>query len=529
MAGPSDTEELLLGLRGGRLRGLAERLRTGATYALTRFLILRLLGLVYFVAFASAATQVGPLLGPDGLLPAVGFLDRVVAATGSRGEAFTLLPTLFLWITPTDAALRGWCWVGALLSLVALGGATNAILQLALWGMYLSLVKVGQLFYGYGWEIQLLETGFLAIFLCPVRSISPRGVAPPPAVVIWLFRWLIVRIMLGAGLIKLRGDPCWRDLTCLVYHYETQPVPSPLSWLLHQAPRGVHQVGVLFNHLVELVAPFFAFGPRRARLVAGGLFVVFQGTLILSGNLSFLNWLTLVPALACFDDAALARLFPERLRGLVGVLDAEGRAPSRHHRFAAVALAVVVAGLSVEPVANLVSTRQVMNTSFNALSLVNTYGAFGSVGKERFEVVLEGTAGAPDDPEARWLPYELPCKPGDVARRPCLITPWHYRVDWQIWFAAQSVVDRQPWLVHLVAKLLEGDRGVKRLLAHDPFPDTPPRAIRVALYRYEFTRWGEPGFWRRTYLGEYLRPLRRGDPDLTRFLEAHGWADRPRR
>lgn len=526
MAAPAEQVDEIPGLRADPVRRFFRLpfFDPDARYTLTRFLILRLLGLVYLVAFTSAAVQVAPLLGPSGLLPAARFVDRVVAAVGSRGGTFTRLPTLFLWITPTDAALTALCWIGAALSLAVLCGATNALVQLALWATYLSLVKVGQLFYGYGWEIQLLETGFLAIFLCPVRTISPLGAAPPPAAVIWLLRWLIARIMLGAGLIKLRGDPCWRDLTCLVYHYETQPVPSPVSWLLHQAPQWFHELGVLVNHLVELVAPFFAFGPRRARLAAGALFVAFQGSLILSGNLSFLNWLTIIPALACLDDRAVRRLLPARLCARIEAGSPAG--PSRPHRMAAAAATILVLGLSVNPVINLVSSRQVMNTSFNALALVNTYGAFGSVGKERHELILLGTEDEVIGERTAWREYELPCKPGDVRRRPCVITPWHYRLDWQIWFAAQSQVEDQPWLVHLVAELLRGDPGVRRLLARDPFPDRPPRHVRIDLYRYELTRLGDGSgaWWRRTYAGEYLRPVSLEDPDLRRFLAAYGWA-----
>lgn len=517
----ADPDETQRALRSGFLRRFFD---PEASYLLTRFVLLRLLGLVYFVAFFSAARQASPLLGPDGLLPARSFVERVVAMTGSRGAAFFRLPTLFFWVDPSDAALTALCWIGAALSLAVLAGATNAVIQLVLWALYLSLVHVGQLFYGYGWEIQLAETGLLAVFLCPARTVSPFAAAPPPAVVIWLFRWLIVRIMLGAGLIKLRGDPCWRDLTCLVYHYETQPVPSPLSWLIHQAPRFVHQVGVLFNHLVEMVAPFFAFGPRRARRVAGVLFITFQVVLILSGNLSFLNWLTIVPAIACLDDGALARILPAGLRERI--LRGAPPAPSRAQRRAAAAFGLVVLVLSVNPVLNLLSPGQAMNTSFDPLAIVNTYGAFGSVGRERYELILLGTDEEALGERTAWREYELPCKPGDVRRRPCLITPYHYRADWQIWFAAQSTVDQEPWLIHLVAKLLQGDRGVKRLLARDPFPDRPPRYVRIDLYRYEFTRLGDGSgaWWKRTYLGEYLRPVSAEDPDLRRFLTAYGWA-----
>ncbi|WP_245678286.1 lipase maturation factor family protein [Chondromyces crocatus] len=484
-------------------------------------MLLRLLGLVYLASFASAATQIVPLLGPEGLLPATSYLDRAVAEAGSRLDAFLRVPSLFLWLPPSEKALLGTCWLGVALAIAVLCGATNALLQLLLWALHLSLIKIGQLFYGYGWEIQLAETGFLAIFLCPLGSVSPRGASPPPVIVIWLFRWLIARIMLGAGLIKLRGDPCWRDLTCLVYHYETQPIPSPLSWIWHHAPRDVHRMGVLFNHLVELVAPFFAFGPQRARWVAGGLFVVFQAALIASGNLSFLNWLTIIPAIACFDDELMKKLLPRKLS--LWLSDEMPAEPSRPHRIGAAGLLVVVLGLSVDPVVNLISPRQVMNTSFDALALVNSYGAFGSVGRERYEAILSGRRGSSEEDDASWLAYELPCKPGDIHRRPCFLTPWHLRLDWQIWFAAQSDIERQPWLVHLAYKLLSGDPAVKQLFAVDPFPDSPPRFIRAELYRYEFTRPGEEGWWKRTYVGEYLRPIALEDRTLRSFMRAQGW------
>jgi hypothetical protein len=332
--------------------------------------------------------------------------------------------------------------------------------------------------------------------------------------------------MLGAGLIKLRGDPCWRDLTCLVYHYETQPVPSPLSYLLHRLPRAAHMGGVLANHLVELVVPWFAFGPRPARHVAGALLVGFQLTLIASGNLSFLNWLTIAPALACFDDSLLSRAFPAGLRARVLAL-AEAASPSRLARSVSYAFAALVLFLSVGPIENLISPEQAMNRTFDRLSLVNTYGAFGSIGRQRDEVILEGTSDATLDEHTRWKEYGFPCKPGDVRRRPCLITPYHYRLDWQMWFAAFTGWRRQPWLVHLVYQLLTARGDGPRLLTENPFPDAPPRYVRAELYRYELTRPfdGSGAWWKRTRKGEYLRPLSADDAALLSYVRAMGWEE----
>ncbi len=491
-----------------------------ASWLLTRFFVLRLLGLVYFIAFLSALLQARALIGSDGLLPMGPFLRAVRRVSGSSAEAFFRAPSLF-WIDASNITLVSVCLLGLVAAGAVLCGATNAFLMLVLWVAQLSLSSVGQIFWGYGWEIQLLETGMIAVFLCPLGTIAPFASAPAVAP-IWLLRWLVVRIMLGAGLIKLRGDPCWRELTCLVTHYETQPNPSPLSWVLHQLPAWFHTAGVLFNHFVELVVPLFALGPRRVRHVAGALMVSFQLVLIASGNLSFLNWLTIVPALACFDDAFWSKI----LRSLRVRVPWDVPPPSRGSRRAATAYTCLVAVLSVGPVTNLFARRQMMNASFDPLHLVNTYGAFGSVNRVRDELVVEGTVDEPHAPSASWKEYDFPCKPGPVLRRPCLVTPYHYRLDWQMWFAAMSSYEEEPWIVVFVDKLLRGDRDVLSLLDHNPFPERPPRFVRISLYRYEFTRRGEgSAWWRRRRLGEYMRPLSIDDPDLADFLREHRHAE----
>ena len=492
-------------------------------YRITRFLVLRLLGLVYGAAFLVMARQALPLIGRDGLLPAASFFDRAVAHFGSRGAAFLQLPSL-LWVGPSDALIQAVAWIGAGLALVVMLGYANSILMALLWGLYLSVLPFGQDWYGYGWEIQLLETGFLAIFLCPLLDGRPFSRRPPPRTVIVLLRWLIVRIMLGAGLIKLRGDPCWRDLTCLDVHYETQPIPNPLSPWFHFLPPLAHRAGVLFNHLCELGLPFLVFGPRRARHVAGALLAAFQVMLILSGNLSFLNWLTLVPILACFDDRLLSRLLPAAVVRRAAPAEPDA-APARARRAVMALLAALVALLSLNPVMNLLSGRQAMNASFDRLHLVNTYGAFGSVGRVRREIVFEGTYDEVIGAGTDWTEYEFKCKPGDPMRRPCVVSPYHERLDWQIWFAAMSTPDRYPWTLHLVWKLLHNDAGALGLLAGDPFPGRPPRFVRASLYRYAFAPPHDPAgaWWTRARLGDWIPPLSADDPRLRRFLETYGW------
>ncbi|HEY2648131.1 MAG TPA: lipase maturation factor family protein, partial [Puia sp.] len=315
------------------------------TYWLTRFIILRLLGLIYAVGFAVAINQIIPLIGENGLLPVGIFLDRVTDSLGSRSNGFLRLPSLF-WFGHSDTILLVAAWIGFALSCLVLAGFANAILLAILWFLYMSFVHVGQDWYGYGWEIQLLETGFLAIFLCPMLDLRPFPKRPPPNIIIGLFRWLIFRIMLGAGLIKMRGDEVWRNGTALYYHFETQPLPGPLSRWFHFLPRMILKGGVWYNFLAELIAPWFIFWPRVARHVAGSVILLLQIILIASGNLSFLNWLTIVPALACFDDGFWFRILPRPLvrRAKDAITNSE---PSRPMLITSWVITIIVGLLSI--------------------------------------------------------------------------------------------------------------------------------------------------------------------------------------
>ncbi|MEP7014686.1 MAG: lipase maturation factor family protein, partial [Verrucomicrobiota bacterium] len=483
----------------------------------------RLLGFIYAVAFLVAANQLVPLIGGHGLTPATHLFKLVQDRYGSGYSAISHLPTLF-WFGSSDQALAMFSWVGFALSLVVLAGYANSIILALLWAMYMSIVHIGQIWYGYGWEIQLLETGFLSIFLCPLLDGRPFPQYRPPILVIWLFRWLGFRIMIGAGLIKLRGDTCWRDLTCLYYHYETQPIPNPISRYIHFAPHWFHNIETAWNHFVEVIVPWFSFGPRPVRHIAGILLVTFQMFLIISGNLSFLNYLTIVPLLACFDDTFFRRILPKALVERAEQAARGSQQPSHVGTAISVALSILVAYLSIGPVLNLASGRQIMNTSFTALDLVNTYGAFGTVGRERDEIIFEGTESL-SLAGAEWREYEFKAKPGNPSRRPPFVAPYQPRIDWQIWFAAMASPGEYPWTFHFVWKLLHNDRGTLSLIGKNPFPNVPPHYIRARHYRYQFAPLGEKGWWKRELIGEWLPPLSVDDPDFRRVLAEMDWLD----
>jgi hypothetical protein len=493
------------------------------TYWLTRFVLLRLLGALYAVAFLVAINQIIPLIGAKGLLPVGSYLQQVSGALGSVSAGFWRLPSLF-WLGHSDTTLLVAAWVGLGLSCLVVAGFANALLLAVLWVLYLSFVHVGQEWYGYGWEIQLTETGFLAIFLCPLLDLRPFPRYAPPMPILVLFRWLIFRIMLGAGLIKVRGDDVWRNSTALYYHFETQPIPGPLSRWFHFLPRAALRIGVWFNWLAELVAPLFAFGPRTARHIAGVVMVLLQLSIILSGNLSFLNWLTIVPALACFDDGFWARLLPRALvhRAQVAANQSE---ESKRMRTTAWVVTAVIALLSIRPALNLVSPGQIMNTSFDPLELVNTYGAFGTVGQQRLNVVFEGTLDENPSDQATWKPYPYKGLPVALDQRPPQIAPYQLRLDWQMWFAAMASPAEYPWTLNLVSKLLHNDPGAVSLFASNPFPNHPPRYIRAVRYRYTFAKPGNPQgqWWQRERVDNWLPPLSANDPRLVEFLQQAGW------
>lgn len=499
--------------------------RAPESYRLTRFVMLRLMGAVYAVAFLAAAKQIVPLIGSHGLTPLDLFLPAVGEHYGSAAAGFVHLPSLF-WFMHSDAALQTTAWIGFILACVVVAGYANAILMTVIWILYMSFVHVGQDWYGFGWEIQTIETGFLAIFLCPLLDGVPFPEREPPRVIFWLFRWLIFRIMLGSALIKLRGDSCWRDLTALYYHFETQPIPGPLSRVFYFLPHWLLKVGVLFNFLAELIAPWFAFYPRTARHIAGVIFISFQLTLIASGNLSFLNWLTIIPALACFDDSFWSKLLPLTVLRRAGV-PASSPPPRLPAQCTAWAVAAIIAFLSIWPVVNLLSPAQVMNTSFDPLDLVNTYGAFGSVGRVRYNVVFEGTDSASPDNNAKWREYPYRALPVALDKRPVQIAPYQPRLDWEMWFAAMATPQDYPWTFHLVWKLLHNDPGALSLFAANPFPGKPPRYIRAVLYTYSFARPGNPQrrWWNRQKQGLWLPPLSANDPNLISLLKQENWLD----
>ncbi|MER6693697.1 lipase maturation factor family protein [Streptomyces minutiscleroticus] len=461
---------------------------TAPGYEVARLVFQRGLAVLYLVAFLGAALQFRALLGERGMLPVPRFTERV---------PFRRSPSVFH-LHYSDRFFAAWCWTGCAVSVALIAGLDRLLplwgamlLWLVPWALYLSVVNVGQLWYSFGWESLLLEVGFLAVFL-------GNDEVGPPVVVLFLLRWVLFRVEFGAGLIKMRGDACWRDLTCLDHHHETQPMPGPLSRLFHRLPKPLHRVEVAANHVTQLVVPFLLFAPQPVASAAAALMVVTQLWLVLSGNFAWLNWLTVVLALSAIEFPGAARSAP---------------AAPPWYEVVVLAVAALLLALSYRPARNLLSRRQRMNSSFDPLHLVNTYGAFGSVSRVRQEVVIEGTAEEVPLRDGDWKEYEFKGKPGDPQRLPRQYAPYHLRLDWLMWFAALSPAYARPWFGGLLERLLENDRDTLRLLRRSPFPpDAPPRHVRARLYRYRFTNRSERratgAVWERTFVREFWPPTR---------------------
>ena len=455
-------------------------------YGFARQVLQRGIATIFFVAFLSSLNQFPALLGERGLLP----VPEYLAGFRRLGR-----PSLFHW-RYSDRLLRAVCWAGMavaaslVLGLPQLGPPWVPLLAfLALWLLYMSIVNVGQTFYGFGWEMLLLEAGFTVAFLGSDQT-------PPPRPILILLVWLVFRLEFGAGLIKIRGGSEWRDLTALYYHHETQPMPGPLSRQAHLLPKAWHRLEVLGNHFAQLVVPFFLFAPQPLASAAAGIIIFTQLWLVASGNFAWLNWMAILLAFAAISDPVAHALLPAIPPGWHAASAGTGAAGASPGSQAPVPWLVVVlfatvlhVVLSYRPIENLLSRRQLMNASFNRWQLVNTYGAFGTVTRRRIEIVVEGTLAAEPD-GADWQEYEFKGKPGHVRRLPRQYAPYHLRLDWLMWFLPLRTV-HEEWFYAFLAKLLEADRPVLRLLRHDPFNGERPRWVRVRSYLYRFATRAE--------------------------------------
>jgi predicted DCC family thiol-disulfide oxidoreductase YuxK len=499
------------------------------TYFWAQRWFLRALGLTYLIAFLSLWVQVDGLIGSNGVSPLNQFLPAAKAQLGQ--DAYALLPTL-CWFNSSDAFLHFLCGAGFVISLLLIFGIAPALSLVALFAFYLSLTIAGQIFLSFQWDVLLLETGFLAIFFAPWR-LWPRGLLlwpgssafaqlrrdrPPPGTGqpvsragLFLLKLLLFKLVLMSGVVKLTsGDDSWgwvnhsfhwSALTALDYHYWSQPLPTVFAWWADKSPEWFKHFSVAFCLVVEIIVPFFIWAPRRPRLIAAGLMIFLQLAIAITGNYCFFNLLTIALCLLLIDDVSIGRKY---------VTVRDRRYTYRLRRYAAIGVIIVTLPINAwliftafKPRSRSPRALATVYEQLEAFRIVNGYGLFRVMTKDRGEIVLEGSADG-----VEWLPYEFKWKPGDVKRAPGWCAPHQPRLDWQMWFAALESPQQNPWLVGLIVRLLQGSHEVTGLLAHDPFPDKPPRYIRGTFYRYRFTTTSElrqtGAWWKRQELREYL-------------------------
>ena len=495
-----------------------------ARFALTQWIFVRFLAVIYAIAFGSLTVQVKGLLGAHGILPVGDYLKAVAENAGVARYFF--VPTVF-WINYSDAALVGVCWAGVAVAALVLAGFFERAGLAILFVLYLSLSSAGQEFLSFQWDSLLIEAGFLAIFLGNAR------------IVVWLFRWLLFRLMFMSGAVKLLShDKTWRSLTALSFHYWTQPLPNRISWYMAQLPDWFQHMSTAFVLGVELVIPFLIFAPRRLRIFGAKWLLILQVLIFLTGNYTFFNLLAMAMCVFLFDDRSFERwLKPPRFPGFPQgdpLAHARGynparqggdpehvetperwlkpRSPATPERLvvALVTALVLTIGLSrmvetfsgepVEPLHAIVKYTA-------PLEIVNSYGLFAMMTTSRPEIIVEGSM----DGET-WRSYSFPYKPGDVARAPRWAEPHQPRLDWQMWFAALGNYRENPWFVNFAVKLLEGSPEVRGLLEADPFGGRAPQYVRAVLYDYSFTdaeeRRRTGNWWKREIHGPlYLPPV----------------------
>jgi len=500
------------------------------SFYLSRWLFLRLLGLVYLIAFLSLWSQVHGLIGSRGILPVSVFLDTMHHHFGN--DAYWRLPTL-CWIDTSDRTLTMLCAAGTACSLFLLVGLAPTPSLVALWMIYLSLSIAGQTFFQFQWDTLLLETGFFAIFYSPLLSILPRlsKELPPSRLARWMLWWLLLKLMLLSGITKLlSGDPTWQDLTAMNFHYETQPIPNWVSWYAHQMPEWWQKTTVMMTLTAELLVPFFIFTPRLLRHIATILLVLFQVTIQVTGNFGFFNLLTGVLCITLLDDRALRRMIPQQWRDSLNIIPCNEHTVRHQEIILSPLLITMLFISSLTFISEIVRTPQdaPLPSAVNSVlkfgkryflmwgrpyvlnytapfRTINGYGLFRVMTTKRPEIVIEGSKDG-----ITWTEYEFRWKPGDLHRSPPVVAPHMPRLDWQMWFAAFNPRDHLYWLESLVQRLLENEPEVTRLLDDRQVAAPPPRFARLHFYLYEFTNQVEMNrsgqWWRRTHHG-WSRPL----------------------
>ena len=461
-------------------------------YELISILFIRILSLLFLAAFASLSVQIVGLAGSDGILPLHYAFENKQAYWGKL--AWWHMPTLF-WFNASDTALVSVAYAGCLVSILLFFNVFPRISLIIILILYLSLYHAGQIFMNFQWDILLLESGFLALFLTRHSRI-----------VIWLFRWLLFRLRFLSGISKIVSqDPTWLGLTAVTLYFEVQPLPNPLSWYAHQLPESVLIFAAAFTLFVEIIVPFMMFLPRRYRFIAAWLTIFMQLLIMFTSNHNWFNLLTLALCLFLFDDTAIRKVLPDTLIAWLLKYSLPVHKPDIIYHKTMPVLACVILFISSVQIYEMTTRNRadgivgdIMKT-VKPFAIVNKYHVFPTMRIERYELLIYGSM----DGE-HWHEYRFKYKPGELNQFPGVVMPHHPRLDWLMWFVTLHP-HFIPFFESFLDALMEGSPDVLALLEDNPFPDTKPNIIKVDLYRYQFTdyetRIKTGQWWQREYLG----------------------------
>lgn len=473
------------------------------------------------------------LIGKNGLVPIhqlLEFLDQrwQETDTGSRWN----LPSLF-WLTGgSDLAIHLVFAIGVALAVLIILGLIQGPALIGVWGIYLSFVSTGDTFMSFQWDILLLEAGFLAVLVSSWKIREKFRQPPNLNLRRWIaigFVWLLIaKLMFLSGWVKLawaseQHPEWWPEHTAMLFHYQTQPIPSWTAWFTHQLPAWFHRMSIWPMYFIELILPFFILLGNRLRAFAGVGFIVLMVLILLTGNYTFFNWLTIALCLPLIPDHfwrprrlfALSETEHESIAWqkwtglglatpvflLLLLLNWQALTSSLHNA----PTPLLKVSLSPKPLTDL--ARRI-----SPFHICSSYGLFRTMTIDRPEIILEGSSNG-----LTWVAYDFKWKPDRLDERPRFIAPHQPRVAWQLWFAA---LERQyhpqsrnsRWIQALLVKLLKGEENVQQLFTENPFPDNPPKLLRARLYLYEFTDSAEKrqtgNWWKRSEAGSYLPEIR---------------------
>lgn len=453
------------------------------SYTFAQWIFIKLMAFSYFIAFWSLSVQVLGLFGSKGIIPITKSIEnlRGIGAT----KLFLKMPTLFLW-NSSDFVIKAGTYLGMALSLLIILGLFPPLLFFLIWLIYLSYFQLGNPFLSFQWDVLLLETGFIAIFFSMMT--------PPPTLLLGALWFFTFRFMFSSGFVKLSSKcPEWASLKAMDYHYETQPIPNRIAYYMHQLPKIFAKISTIAVLFIELVVPFFIFGPAEVRYAACIILILLQIFIILTGNYAFFNGLSIALCLTLLSNDQYHLAYEtQQASNQIALL------------FLNIIGAFFIILNALQFSTLFFQNRALFNflRFFSQYLIINSYGLFARMTTKRYEIVVEGSLDGEE-----WLAYEFKWKPGDVMVAPKQVAPHQPRLDWQMWFAALSNYQQNPWFINFLVRLLDGSPEVTQLLKTNPFSDKPPKYVRAHFYLYHFsdlkTKEETGQWWVRKFMGSY--------------------------